>query len=439
MDHIPFVFADRAKVPCYLGVDVQSEVLQHLLDLQADTLLFVVDEGAEELHGNYFASLSPQCSPCLMGDTGAPDCELLEDSSMAGINVQKIVLPRGDAAKSWAHLTQLMEWAFAAGATKKSVIVAWGGGALLNVAGLFASILYRGTKLVYIPTTLLAMHDVTSSMKTSICFDGRKNNIGSFYAPTAILIDVAFCRTLSKFEMFSGIGELAKNAVLLGGEHAEGLKRVLCKDTVDANNGGSGEEFSLSDDQLLELVRLGVKAKMDIILNDAYEKLGAMIFEYGHTMSHALEKAYGDGTIPHGLGVTYGMLASSHAAERMGIMTKNDRIEHDTLCNLLIRHPDGTERWPLPEPKPALEEVMQIAMRDSKRGITAEKEDEITDVIMRKVGDVLPSATSSLTKFPSEYYVEWLEAQGFQKQGIKQAFILPMKRSLGTMDCACCD
>merc|ERR1712117_839578 len=77
------------------------------------------------------------------------------------------------------------------------------------------------------PTTLLAMHDVTTSIKTSICFDGRKNNIGSFYAPLKILMDVAFCRTLSRAELFSGIGELAKNAALLGGKHSEGFIEVL--------------------------------------------------------------------------------------------------------------------------------------------------------------------------------------------------------------------
>merc|ERR1712217_971876 len=120
-----------------------------------------------------------------------------------------------------------MRWAFEAGATKKTVIVAFGGGALINVTGLFASILYRGTKVVYIPTTLLAMHDVTTSLKTSICHDGRKNNIGSFYAPIKILIDVAFCRTLPRDELFSGLGELAKNAALLGGKHSEGFIQAL--------------------------------------------------------------------------------------------------------------------------------------------------------------------------------------------------------------------
>merc|ERR1712110_798945 len=121
---------------------------------------------------------------------------------------------------------------------------------------------YRGMKLVYIPTTLLAMHDVVTSLKTSICFDGRKNNIGSFYAPLKILIDVSFCRTLPRGELFSGIGELAKNAALLGGKHAEGFINALSSERINGEHGGSGEEFTLDDQTLKHLLGLGIDAKM---------------------------------------------------------------------------------------------------------------------------------------------------------------------------------
>merc|ERR1712226_1411858 len=152
--------------------------------------------------------------------------------------------------------------------------------------------------------------------------------------------------TLPRNELFSGLGELAKNAALLGGEHAEGFQKALAKDTIDAQSGGSGAEFSLPDDAILTLVELGIRAKMDLLQYDAYEKTTAMIFEYGHTMSHAIEKAYGDGVVPHGLGVTYGMLACSYVAEQLGIMSKKAREHHDRLCMLLLK------RWLLPEPRP---------------------------------------------------------------------------------------
>lgn len=404
MEEVSFVFADRATVPGFIGTDVQAELMQHLVQMNADRILLVTDDRVDAMHGDYFDPLSVRN----LSQIAAPGEEGLGNIGVSPI-LEKKVLPAGDAAKSWDHLSELMKWNFKVGATKKSVVVAFGGGALLNVCGLFASMAYRGMKLVYVPTTLLAMHDVVTSLKTSICFDGRKNNIGSFYAPVKILVDVSFCETLPKDELFSGLGELAKNAALFGGAHAEGFVAALSKEAVDANHGGSGGEFTLDGETLKNLVRLGIEAKMTVLAEDAYEKTSGMIFEYGHTVSHAIEKAYGDGTIPHGLGVVYGMLSSSYAAEKMGITTKADRQEHDELCNLLLR------RWPLPEPKPSVDLVMSLAMRDSKRGITSEGADEISDVLLYKIGDVVPSRTQMLNKFPCALIYEWLETMGFPR------------------------
>jgi len=398
MEPISFVFADRATVPGFLGIDVQTEVMAHLLEPKPDKILLLCDEAVDALHSGYF---QPLLSGGSSGETGSGAF----DGPLP--SVEKIMLPQGDACKSWDNLSTLVRWAFEVGATKRSLIVAFGGGALMNLAGLFGSMLFRGTKLVYIPTTLLAMHDVTTSLKTSICYDGRKNNIGTFYAPLKILIDVAFCRTLSRSELFSGLGELAKNAALLGGKHADGFRAALSKERVDGEHGGSGEEFVLDDKTLMELLALGIEAKMCILLDDAYEKTSGMIFEYGHTVSHAIEKAYGDGVVPHGLGVVYGMLSSSYAAERVGAMSPADRREHDALCWLLLK------RWPLPEPRPKAEKVMALAMRDSKRGICSEADDEIADVLLVKMGDVVPTKTSMLSKFPSQYVLEWLIDMGF--------------------------
>jgi 3-dehydroquinate synthase len=399
MESISFVFSDRATVPGFLGIDVQTEVIQHILDINPDRILLVTDETVDALHSEYFAPLSSLCASS--GETG-------DDSNVRPVN--KMILPAGDEAKSWDNLKRLIDWAFEVGSTKRSLIVAFGGGALLNVTGLFASMLFRGSKLVYVPTTLLAMHDVTTSLKTSICYDGRKNNLGTFYAPLKILIDVGFCRTLPRAELFSGIGELAKNAALLGGKHAEGFKRALSSERINSEHGGSGEEFVMEDDMLMKLLMLGIEAKMTVLLNDAYEKNCGMIFEYGHTVSHAIEKAYGDGVIPHGLGVTYGMLSSSYAAECMGFMSSEARQEHDDLCWLLLK------RWPLPKPLPTVQRIMELAMKDSKRGITAEAEDEISDVLLRSMGDVIPTSTSMLSKFPCRYVDEWLVAMGFPNE-----------------------
>eukprot|EP00971_Amphidinium_carterae_P115881 2295319-Amphidinium_carterae.1 len=239
---------------------------------------------------------------------------------------------------------------------------------------------------------------------------GQKNNIGTFYAPNKILIDTSFCRTLPTAELFSGLGELCKNAALFGGEHYDGFVEALSKDSDEKSNGGSGEEFSMSRKTLVGLVRLGIKAKMDLLAEDAHEKKHGMVFEYGHTMSHAIEKAYGDGTVPHGLGVVYGMTACSYVAEKIGLMSSKERQRHDELCDMLLRH------YPLPQPMPTVQQVMDNAMKDNKRGITQEAADEISDILLTKIGEILPTSRSNLSKFPSQYFQEWLVAKGFQEE-----------------------
>jgi 3-dehydroquinate synthase/2-deoxy-scyllo-inosose synthase len=407
---IDFVFADRARVPGFLGADIQQEVISKILDVKPDKVLLITDETVDSLHADYFAPLMP-CLCAAPGESPAPG-----DAGSPLPEVEKFILPTGDACKSWSHLSALMEWAFEIGTTKKSLVVAFGGGALMNVAGLFASICFRGTKLVYVPTTLLAMHDVTTSLKTSICYHGRKNNIGSFYAPLMILIDVRFLRTLPRGELFSGIGELMKNACLFGGKHADGVSQALSRDSINSQHGGSGEEFTIDDPTLLKLLALGIEAKMDVLVDDAYEKTSGMIFEYGHTVSHAIEKAYGDGIVPHGLGVCYGMLSSSYAAEKTGIMSAKDRAEHDGLCMLLLK------KWPLPEPRPSVELVMSLAMKDSKRGLCSEGDDEISDVLLRSIGDIVKTSTNNLSKFPCQLVREWLVDSGFPEEG-KQSML----------------
>merc|ERR1712190_536970 len=105
------------------------------------------------------------------------------------------------------------------------------------------------------------------------------------------------------------------------------------------------------------------------------------------------------------------MLSTAYAAEKLGIMTAENKKGHDELCMLLL------DKWPLPEPKPTVERVMELAMKDSKRGITGEAEDEISDVLVRKVGDPVPTNTQNLSKFPCDLVSEWLAQMGFPYAG----------------------
>merc|ERR1711862_597085 len=88
-----------------------------------------------------------------------------------------------------------------------------------------------------------------------------------------------------------------------------------------------------------------------------------------------------------------------------------DRRVHDDMCWKLL------DMCPLPEPKPGRERVMAIAMKDSKRGIAGEAADEISDVLLRKVGDIIETETQNLSKFPASLIENWLAEIGFPASG----------------------
>ena len=130
------------------------------------------------------------------------------------------------------------------------------------------------------------------------------------------------------------------------------------------------------------LVKIGIKAKDHYLVIDPKEKTQAvMIFEYGHTTAHALERSYPDEVLPHGVAVCWGMLACSYVAEKheMGLMTAEDRKEHDSIIELM----DNKQ----PTPLPSLEQVMDKILNDNKRGIVMEGPDKISEVFLHKVAE----------------------------------------------------
>src|SRR5207244_7259170 len=92
--------------------------------------------------------------------------------------------------------------------TKKGRLVAIGGGIVQDVTAFTASILFRGVGWVFFPTSLLAQCDSCIGSKTSINVGAYKNQLGNFWPPRSVLIDLAFLDTLGEREIRSGIGEM---------------------------------------------------------------------------------------------------------------------------------------------------------------------------------------------------------------------------------------
>ncbi|HEY2433301.1 MAG TPA: hypothetical protein VGI12_11570 [Vicinamibacterales bacterium] len=304
------------------------------------------------------------------------------------------VAPEGERCKTLPVLGDLTEACLTGGATKRSLVLVFGGGATMNLGGLAAALIYRGLRLCYVPTTLMAQNDVVPSMKTAINVCDRKNNFGTFHAASLSVVDTRYLQTLPAAQLRAGMGELVKNALVLGGDHFTIAERML-----DAHDRGA-----VDDALLAEIVEAGIRAKLPALAIDPQEARAGMIFEYGHTVGHALEQCYPAGVLPHGLAVCWGMRCCSYVASQLGLMDDSEAVRHDALIQRLV--PEA-----LPAPLPRVDDVMFRVMRDGKRGRALESADECSCVLLSAVGTPLESATM-LSKFPSALVVDWLRTQG---------------------------
>uniref|UniRef100_A0A7S4F5L7 3-dehydroquinate synthase domain-containing protein n=1 Tax=Chrysotila carterae TaxID=13221 RepID=A0A7S4F5L7_CHRCT len=264
---------------------------------------------------------------------------------------------------------------------RKTVVMPVGGGIVANTYGLAAGLLFRGIRLVQCPTSFLNAHDAAaSSQKQAINHTGYKNIVGLYHVPTMALIDTSFYETLGVTELKAGLGELTKNAALFGGQHYELIKKTTMTKGV-----------ALSGDDLVEATYIGLGAKDMLLAIDPKEKHLALLFEYGHTVGHALELTQGVRT-SHGEGVTIGMLAASYISNKMGIMGDADREAHDALVLALDPQIEIPKR-------DITEEVLDKVMHDNKRGYLPEREGFCPFILNQRIGEM---------HAPNKFYLEYV-------------------------------
>ncbi len=222
-----------------------------------------------------------------------------------------IVLPPGEATKSFAQLAPLCERLLEIGLERGDLVVAFGGGVIGDLAGFAASILRRGVRFVQIPTTLLAQVDSSVGGKTGINTPQGKNLIGTFHQPGLVIADTDVLTTLAPREMRAGYAEVAKYG-LLGDERffswLEGNWR-----SVFGNDAAT----------LIQAVETSVRAKADIVARDEHETGDRALLNLGHTFGHALEAWTGySSRLLHGEGVSIGMALAFRFSEQLGYCPK---------------------------------------------------------------------------------------------------------------------
>lgn len=259
---------------------------------------------------------------------------------------QYCVVEALETNKEYSALARYFETLIHAGFIRRDCLITIGGGILQDVSGFIASTLYRGIPWIFIPTTLLAQADSCIGSKTSINFGDTKNLVGSFYPPDRILIDVAFCNTLTDEYFNSGLGEIIKYHLMVDREKFKLLKRYL----------GIGNLRARAN--LEPILRSSLEIKKSYFEGDEFDIGRRNLLNYGHCFGHALESA-SDFTVSHGEAVIVGMGFANLVSRTRGLLSKEQYEEFETI---LAQHYPRFNLSEIP-----IETLLTYLKRDKKR------------------------------------------------------------------------
>ncbi|WP_109807470.1 3-dehydroquinate synthase [Sphingosinithalassobacter portus] len=270
-----------------------------------------IEAGLIARAGDILAPFSRGRTMAIVSDENVrPHLAALQASmEMSGIASEAIVLPPGEATKSWAQLEALTDRLLDLGIERGDHVIALGGGVIGDLVGFATSILKRGCGFIQIPTTLLAQVDSSVGGKTAINSRAGKNLIGAFHQPAMVLIDPQVLDTLGPRDLRAGYAEVVKYGLIDDPEFF-----AWCEANGAALLAGDPAARAYA-------IARSVTAKARIVAEDERETTGKRaLLNLGHTFGHALEAETGfSDKLLHGEGVAAGMALAFGFSVAQGI------------------------------------------------------------------------------------------------------------------------
>ncbi|GCF11237.1 3-dehydroquinate synthase family protein [Dictyobacter arantiisoli] len=344
-----------------------SDLLPRLAALQVDHFVMIADTGVRE--------------------KAEEACRRI--AALPGSTCTLFLLPVNEATKSIATIEQLsLRAEHEVGITVNSCIIGFGGGLVANIAGFLAAIQFRGLRLIQMPTTLLSMADVMPSVKQGVNTSAGKNHLGTYTAPLFVWADLTSLRTLPRIEIQSALCEMMKFILTIAPPHGSTLYETIIAELHP--------DMRYQEDQLLRIIHLCVEAKCQILAGDPHEQGEGLLFEYGHTVGHALEllSSQGPDPLPHGLAIGLGMLVAARVARMLGLLSEREEKTHHGFLHLIG----------VPTRIPATlstDAILALLRHDNKRGrLKALPDDEIAMVLLRHLHEPHRTEKTVLTRVP---------------------------------------
>jgi 3-dehydroquinate synthase len=227
-------------------------------------------------------------------------------------DVNCLVLRCSEATKSVEQVVSVCDAAQAAGLDRKAVLVVIGGGVVIDIVTMAAAWIRRGIEHLRIPTTLIGQVDAGVGIKGAVNFGSRKNYLGAFHAPCAVLIDPTLLGSLPTRHVRHGLAEVIKIAVV----RDPLLFSLVERQAAELGSAPlSGRAPAVRELVWRSIVDMVEELQPNLYEDQTYERL----VDFGHTFSPALEAA-SHYSMHHGAAVAIDMALSTTIAAESGLL-----------------------------------------------------------------------------------------------------------------------
>ncbi len=292
-------------------------------------------------------------------------------------NVKYIEIEAIETNKSYQGLIPIIQNLIENGFRKNHRLIGIGGGIIQDITAFTSSIMYRGVDWIFFPTTLLAQGDSCIGSKTSINFSGFKNQVGGFYPPNKIYINLKFLDTLEDKDIKSGFGEMCHYFIVAGEDDFIRYKNEYPMAFKDKKT-------------LTGIINRSLEIKKSYIEIDEFDKNVRQVFNYGHSFGHAIESLT-NFRIPHGIAVSYGMDMANYVSMKLGYISEDIRND---IRELLVQIWHGTTINDI-----SIEKFI-IALSKDKKNVGK----ELRLILNKGYGKIFKDAMEM-----DEIFVSWLE------------------------------
>jgi 3-dehydroquinate synthase len=231
-----------------------------------------------------------------------------------------ILMNDAETAKNLSTVEKACRDLVRAGADRRAVIVAVGGGVVGDVAGFVAASYARGVALIHVPTTVVAQVDSAIGGKTGVNLPEGKNLVGAFYPGRSVVADPVLLSSLPPREFRSGIYEIIKYGVIgdvkLFRFLEKNMQKVLRRERA----------------ALTFVIERSIVQKARVVSEDERESGVREILNFGHTFAHALESVTRYRKYLHGEAVGWGMLAAARLAVEKGMLPS---VEEQRIAGMI--------------------------------------------------------------------------------------------------------